>query len=517
MAAGVRNKGYRFRVYLFAGFMVFLVLTSFTFTFGVAWYSKRVAAMIVERDFQAREVERSLFDLLLSMDRNRKKYSLLEKPEYKVQFERDAEKFQKELVHLRSLVHSESEKEAWDRLKGEFQGYLQEDPLASLTALPSSEGLSDLPLEEVHRLLRLNEDRMGLRIAQMSRIEEKTFQWGLLWAGLSLLVAASSSVLLIRSITRPINQLQKGTKEIAEGRFSYRVDLNTRDELGDLAEAFNEMSSQLEELDNMKSEFMAMVSHELKTPLTSMKEAVELLREEAVGSLNPKQKNLLKINASGIRKLAAFVDEILNLTRMEGGLVPLYRTWFDLQTLLEEKLNTFRLLADKKQVCLLAEYLPNPFPSVFGDEERLKQVLANLLNNAISFAPPGGDVSIRAEALGGKSLPLRVREALRQDGPRQWLNVQVSDTGEGIPREEARRVFDKFYQIKRNSGRDRTGSGLGLTIAKYVVEAHGGMIWVEDNGQPGATLVFVLPLDDALKDGRTVRGSMTERLQASSL
>ena len=513
-AADVRNKGYRFRIYLFAGFMVFLVLTSFAFTSVVAWYSKQVVALIVERDFESREVERSLFDLLLSMDRNRKKYSLLGKPEYKTRFERDAEKFQKELDSLKTFDLSPPEKEAWKRLRSVFQGYLKEDPLSPQGAPASSEGLSDLPLEEVQGLLRLNQDRMDLRIEKISRLEEKTFLWGLLWAGLSVLVAAGSSLLLIRSITKPINLLQKGTREIAEGRFSYRVDLNTRDELGDLAEAFNKMSTQLKELDDMKGEFMAMVSHELKTPLTSMKEAAELLREEAVGPLNRKQKNLLKINASGIQKLALFVDEILNITRMEGGLVPLYRTWFDFQDMLEEKLNTFRLLADKKQIRLKAAYTPDPFPSVFCDEERLKQVLANLLNNAIVFTPLGGEVFLQAEAVGSKLLPSHAREALRPDGPRQWLKVRVYNTGEGIPREEAKRVFDKFYQVKKNANRDSPGSGLGLTIAKYVVEAHGGVIWVEETRKPGATLVFVLPLDDALKDHRLGKGSPVEKMQA---
>ncbi len=517
MIAGIRNKGYRFRVYLFAGFMVFLVLTSFAYTIGVTWYSKNVTAMIVEKDFRARNIERSLFDLLLSMDRNRKKYVLLEKVEYKTLYERDAEKFKEELANLKTLNQTEEESRAWEELKKRFESYLQKDPLSAHRERASPEGLSGLPLEEINRLLRLNQDRIDLRIAAMSRLEGKTFQVGLFWAVLSLLVAFVSSVLLIRSITKPIKLLQNGTREIAEGRFSHRVDLERQDELGELADAFNQMALQLKKLDDMKNEFMAMVSHELRTPLTSMKEAVELLQEETVGPLNEKQKNLLRINASGMQKLGIFVDDILNLTRMEGGLAPLYSTWFDFEVLLEEKLNTFRLLADKKQIQLSSVYHPDPFPRVFGDVERLKQVLANLLNNAILFTPSGGDVTVEAETVSSKSLPADIRESLRKETAKTWLRVKVSDTGEGIPKEEAKRVFDKFYQIKNSSGFKQMGCGLGLTIAKHIVEAHGGTIWVEISPQPGATMTFVVPQEGRPKDRRPGREGIPEREQEAPL
>jgi signal transduction histidine kinase len=184
---------------------------------------------------------------------------------------------------------------------------------------------------------------------------------------------------------------------------------------------------------------------------------------------------------------------------MEGGLTPLYSIRFDLQSLLQRKLDTFRLLADKKQIRLSSTFTPDPLPPVFADAERLDQVLANLLNNAIFHTPNGGEVTFRVESLPGKSLPARVRESLKIELSKQWLKIEISDTGEGIPKEEWNRVFDKFYQINKSSNQG-SGSGLGLAIARHIVEAHGGCIWVESSPAGGASFVFVLPQLEAAKE-----------------
>ncbi len=471
---------------------MFLVVTSFAFSLGVVWYSKQTTALIIEKDLKVRELERSVFGLLLSMERNRKKYFLLGNPEYKSNFYQDKEKFRSNLIKLEALGLSEQETGTWTRLQKRFEDYLQKDPFSAPKDFSHAEDIPDLLLEDAHSLLRLNQDRMNLRVAQMNRLEDETIRVGAFWGGLALLAAGLLAFFLIRSIARPIGMLQKGTKEIAEGNFAHRVDLVTHDELGDLANAFNEMAYQLGRLDDMKAHFMAIASHELKTPLTSMKEAVDLLREEAVGPLSPKQRRMLDINAAGIQRLAVFADDILHLTRMEAGLAPLNKARFDLQGLLEERLGTFRLLAERKQISLSATLQPDPFPAVFGDAGRLEQVLANLLNNAIYFTPCGGRVSLQAEHISKDLFRSLDKEDQREDKARHWLKFSISDTGEGIPKEEWKRVFDKFYQIQKKSNIGR-GSGLGLAIAKGIVQGHEGSIWVEESSQKGTTFVFVLP------------------------
>ncbi len=497
---GSKIKGYRLSVYMLAGLMVFLGVTSFIFTYGLSWYSRQIAVM-ASRDFEARDMERTLADLLLSMERNRKKAVLLEKPEYRELYEEDAERFTGKMGELETLLVSDEERRSWDRLRNLFDALIAQD------AVPGPDGETreimnrlDPSLEEVQQLMFLNQIQMDLHLKQMDLLVEKTLKIGLSIVTGSILLAGILSFLLIRSITRPIRRLQKGTLEIAAGRFSHRVELPNQDELGDLADAFNEMANQLKKLDELKTDFIAIVSHELRTPLTSMKEAVELLEEEAVGPLTEKQRTLLKITASGIQKLSIFIDDILHLTTLEGGLVPMHGTRIDFQDLLGGKIEAFRLIADKKQIRLSAEFVPDPFPQVNGDAVRLRQVLANMLNNAIQHTAPGGEITVRVSSRKGRSLSNRVRVEPGRDMAKQWVQVRVSDSGVGIPREEWNRVFDKFYQIRGEKLR-ATGTGLGLSIAKNIVEAHKGLIWVENSSEEGTTLAFAIPQERPPAEG----------------
>ncbi len=489
-------RGYRLRVVLFAGLMVVLVLASIGITVGVAWYSKRTTSVLVERDFRVRQVGLSLVDILLSMERNRKKFLLLQKGEYKDRFFEDLRRLGTGLEELEGIGLTEAERSCWARLRNFWEGLHAEDAFGEMRSGEGAQSFAEVPLEEVHRLLQVNQENMKARIHEMGRLEGETIRLGILWGGLSLVVAGGLSFFLVRSVTVPIGLLRQGTREIAQGRFGHRIALSSPDELGDLADAFNEMAERLQHLDDMKADFMAIVSHELKTPLTSMKEAVELLREEAAGPLNAKQSHLLDINAQGIQKLADLVDEILNLTRMEAGMLDLSRTWMDFGRLLEERLEAFRLLAEKKRVALDLRPRPDPLPLIQADPERLKQVLDNLLDNAIRFTPPGGRVSIAVEYR-EKDLPgQRTRENGGGWSSGAGLVCRVSDTGEGIPPAERKRVFEKFYQIRRKSSRG-SGSGLGLSIAKHIIEGHGGAIWVEDAVPRGASFVFTLPQERA--------------------
>jgi signal transduction histidine kinase len=146
---------------------------------------------------------------------------------------------------------------------------------------------------------------------------------------------------------------------------------------------------------------------------------------------------------------------------------------------------------------------------LLGDAGRLEQVLANLLNNAIYFTPSGGTIAVKLEYVSTKELPVRTKKDLKEDKTKRWLKVSISDTGEGIPKEEWKRVFDKFYQIQKASSRC-SGSGLGLSIAKYIVEGHQGSIWVEDSSDKGTTFVFALPQDGVARQNRTSQEASRE-------
>jgi signal transduction histidine kinase len=535
---GWKIRGYRLSVYLLAGLMVLLVLTGVVFTYGLAWYSREIT-VAANRDFEARDIERTMADLLLSMELNRENALLLDKPEYRETYAEDERKFSTKLERLQTLAVSGEEREVLQRLRDRYEKRVppadlpekdeepknlrersgERVPPEGLAPKgeepPAQEGAPELPLEEVQRLMELNQVQMAHHLKQMDLLVKKTLRMGMVLAASSIVFAGILPFLLIRSITGPIRRLQKGTQEISAGRFSHRVELSSRDELGELADAFNEMAHQLKKLDELKTDFIAIVSHELRTPLTSMKEAVELLHEEAVGPVNPKQRSLLKITASGIEKLAVFISDILKLTKMEGGVEQMHQGRIDFHDLVREKIKTFQLMAEKKQVHLVSEFDPDPFPPVTGDAVRLRQVLGNLLDNAIQHSPPGGEISLRVHSRKGKTLWNRIKVDSGKTLARPWVYVTVSDPGQGIPREEWNRVFDKFYQIRRGSN-SPTGSGLGLSIAKHIVEAHAGRIWVEESSENGTTLAFAIPQEGVSAAGRPGVAEPLESVSASS-
>ncbi len=502
---GWKASSYRFRVYLLAGLMVLLVLTALLFTYGLAWYARQTA-VDASRVFESRDIERTMADLLLSMERNQRNALLLGRPEYRELYLQDWERLVAKMTELEPFLFSDTERSVLRALQERYEmsGWEQDAPVEAGALMPGrGDTASTTSLGEVQHLMHLNQAQMDLYLERMHLLAHKTLIMGTTLAAVSVLFAGVLSYLLIRSITGPIRRLQKGTREIAAGRFSHRVELPARDELGELAEAFNEMAHQLKKLDELKTDFIAIVSHELKTPLTSMKEAVELLDEEAVGPVNPKQKNLLKVTASGIEKLSVFISDILKLTKLEGGLDRVYAARIDFQALVREKLESFRFLAEKKHVLLSARFEPDPFPTVVGDGVRLRQVLSNLLNNAIQHTGPGGTVALRAAVSKGRSLAHRMPvDTAQQDLSISWVYLSITDSGEGIPREEWNRVFDKFYQIRKETV-SSTGSGLGLSIAKHIVEAHNGVIWVEDSSPKGTKLSLAFPQDRAVTEERS--------------
>lgn len=488
MAVSFRNRGYRFRLYLFTGLIILFVLASLASAVGIAWYSKRVTLSIVVNDLKTRETEKSMANLLLSMDRNQKKYALLGKPEYKIGFHHDLLKLRRELDSIKLLELSRSEKVVWARLRNGLEVFLKQNIFPDNRDISSVQSPSDYLSDEVYHLLQLNHDRMSQRIAEMDSLEKKIVRAGIFAAIACCFVVGFLAFFLTRSITKPIALLREGTKEIAAGRFEHRVDLNTQDELGDLARAFDDMARKLKQLDDMKAEFIALVSHQLRTPMTSMKEAVDILLEEKVGPLNPKQKRLLLVNAAGNHRLSEFVEDILSLARIDGGMVVLYKTRFLLQDMMAAELNTFRLLADKKNISLSLTFDPSPFPAILGDAAMLRQVVANLIGNAIRFTPMGGSINIRAEYV-NEPAPIAALSTSER-----WLKLSVQDTGEGIPRNEWDRVFDRFYQVLNRSS---DGSGLGLSIAKHIVAEHGGAIWIKESSESGTTFVIGLPQDSS--------------------
>lgn len=227
-------------------------------------------------------------------------------------------------------------------------------------------------------------------------------------------------------------------------------------------------------LDRMKSEFIATVSHELRTPLTSINMAVDIMSQEVLGKINEHQRDMLATAKDDCERLTKLVKELLDMSRLESGKYELKRERINLRSLVEEALKPLRLQFREKGIRLETE-IPADTPEVPGDHRQLSWVVANLVSNALRYTPADGTVTVHSDLMS------------------DCVRVSVKDSGRGIPPDAVEVIFDKFVQIKQSTDATPGSVGLGLAIAKEVVEAHGGKIWVESSVGRGSTFFFTIP------------------------
>lgn len=240
--------------------------------------------------------------------------------------------------------------------------------------------------------------------------------------------------------------------------------------------------TELRHLETIRKDFVANVSHELRTPLTSIKGYVEALLDGAKD--DPVMlSNFLDIILKQSDRLNRIIADLLELSRIESGLVLSREEPIDLRMVLDRAVSTIKPLAAKKDHRLVV-HLEEPLPSLVGDEDRLGQIMTNLLDNAVKYTPPAGTITVTAKRT----------TRLRPDGPpEEAIEISVADTGIGIPPEDRPRIFERFYRVDKARSRELGGTGLGLAIVKHLVEGHGGEVWVEANKPKGSRFIVRLP------------------------
>ena len=291
-----------------------------------------------------------------------------------------------------------------------------------------------------------------------------------------LLIATAFGIWTAARITKPIQRLQRTTSRVAEGDFGVPDDLpiDRQDEIGDLSRSFSWMTQQLRRLDQMKAEFISIATHELKTPINVISGYSELLEEGIYGPPSARQREALETIREQTRVLTNLVNQLLDISRLEAGGLQLEIQEVVLRDLFARVERSFSVLARKKDIDFRVDIDASVPRDIRADGDRLgDQVLGNLLSNALKFTPEGGRVSVRAWAQG--------------DG----LHIEVRDSGVGVPPDQLPYIFDKFFQIGQQAR--SKGAGLGLAIARDIVEAHGGTIVVESTPGQGTTFCIVLP------------------------
>jgi two-component system phosphate regulon sensor histidine kinase PhoR len=239
--------------------------------------------------------------------------------------------------------------------------------------------------------------------------------------------------------------------------------------------------TELRRLENIRKDFVANVSHELRTPLTSIQGYVEALIDGGIDDTETAAR-FLDIILRQSNRLNLILNDLLQLSQIESGQMPLRMDPLDLKSVLERTVAFIKPLADKKQHAVTVT-LPERIPLVTGDEERLVQVFTNLLDNAVKYTPDRGTIA------------LELRHAPQEGRTSDALDIHVSDSGIGIPEPDRPRVFERFYRVDKARSRELGGTGLGLAIVKHIVEGHGGLVWMEGNHPHGSRFIVRLPVN----------------------
>jgi histidine kinase len=280
------------------------------------------------------------------------------------------------------------------------------------------------------------------------------------------------STFVTRRIVSPIEDMTQASRRIADGRYDERVDVVGEDELGDLAGSFNQMAETLSQTEHRRRQLIGDVAHELRTPLSSVRSVMEGLTD---GVLPAEPATFLSVQ-NEVGRLQRLVRDLEELSRAEAGQIPLELELVDPVELVRAAAERLQPQYDDKGVQLLLELAPD-LPQVTADSGRMIQVLLNLMGNALQYTPAGGQVTVTARRQGSE------------------LDIQVQDNGLGITPEHLPLIFERFYRVDKSRSRIGGGSGVGLTISKHLVEAHGGHLTAASPGlNQGSTFTISLPV-----------------------
>ena len=288
---------------------------------------------------------------------------------------------------------------------------------------------------------------------------------------LATIVAIIVTLVLSRRISHPVQALTMASKRLGQGDFSQRVQLHGKGEVEDLAQTFNSMADSLERAELLRRNMVTDVAHELRTPISNIRGQLEAIGD---GLMKPDAHTLSSI-CEEVMLLSRLVDDLQDLTLAETGELRLTRQAEGVVPLIGDIVAAVRPMAITNGITLDID-LPRQLPRCDIDSHRTGQVLRNLLDNAIAYTPEGGAITVAARQLGN------------------WVEVSVADTGEGIPAEDLPNVFERFYRVDKSRARATGGTGLGLTIAKRLVEAHGGKIEVQSELGKGSRFSFTIPV-----------------------
>ena len=429
-----------------------------------------------------------LLDAIFSQVSFEKKYLISKDPDFFRKFWEIQDYVIQDIKALENIVDTSEKKELSAETKTLYNTYLslfkeETDKIAKGVKYSQEAYLDNrekvvaeinLKLRDIIKIARSDRDRM---IEASSQTSYNVLKVVIITAGATIILGVLLSFFNTRGINRAIVLLQRKTDDIAMGKFEKVPNIKSPPEIKALADDFNIMCERLKELDQMKIDFISHVSHDLRTPLTAIREASGMLLEGTYSNVPEKQHELLTITKEECERLIDSVNKILDLSRMEAKMMDYHFRQCSLAQVIQRGVFKVAPISLRKKVGL--ELKPPPdIPLVNMDEERIGQVVQNLIGNALKFTKKGDSVVVNIS---------------HSDADNGTVEVSVSDTGCGIRDENLDLIFDKFKRIESGIETVR-GTGLGLSIAKHIITAHGGKIWAESQPGSGSTFYFTLPV-----------------------
>ena len=417
-----------------------------------------------------------LVDVITDMERNARQYKVLGDSALLEVYEENHQKFLDTVKHLSVLKLSKRQRERLElimEVEGDINNALISFPFDAPETATAVEGFSGLARDARKMLIdnrKLVEDEVARLDANGARVQRGLVVQAMALVPGAMILAGLFTIL----ITRPVRQMDEAIHRLGDGDFSRPAQIVGPRDLEQLGERLDWMRTRLLEVEQDKNRFLHHISHELKTPLTAIREGAELLNERVVGKLNAQQGEIAAILRDNTLQLQKLIENLLDFNIASSRASQLHVERVALSPLIESVLADHKVAAMARQLELEIDLKP---VTLDGDRAKLQALVDNLVSNAIKFSPEQGRLRIRLAQQGEQAV------------------IEVADSGPGIPEEERRRIFDAFYQGASLVNGPVRGTGLGLSIAREYAQAHGGYIEVIDSDAPGACLRVVLPIE----------------------
>ncbi|QJB55295.1 HAMP domain-containing sensor histidine kinase [Pseudodesulfovibrio sp. zrk46] len=460
------------KLLVWSGTLIIVFFATTAFLFKQVRNDAEVSSRIVAVNHDLDSAIQRMLERLYAVQDNIRRYKVLGNEEVVSFIVEDLDRFGE--ILKATLKKHPSYRYDWQDLTKEYELTIdpEDSPRETLAPDTTIKDWTDI----LEQSLLENQADMELSLTHLHEAGETASNWGLYGLILCLAMGVGGSLALAYSLNRSLKEIRSGIRELGTGSTPRDVRVLSGDELGELAQAFNRMAGRLRREEQMRADFIAMLSHEIRTPLTSIRESVDLIGSGAFGEVNEKQERFLSIAEKESVRLSDLLTRLMTVSRMESKSLDLNLEEVECVRLVDSALERIAPAAQAKGITLNAEPIEGT-PTCQCDSGHIRQVLLNLVGNAIKFSPEGSTVSVAAKV----------------DGDRMIFSV--TDNGPGISEDEQGRIFQKYYRDP--SVRESVdGAGLGLAIARRIVQGHGGEIQVASSPGQGATFSFSIPAKD---------------------